>query len=79
MPDRRDQGGVNRYQIETIMGDGTHHYFTPQVLDVMLSNNRVLKFKRSSGWVTVGVDSIRTYSRRMGFHIYNGPERRSTH
>jgi hypothetical protein len=77
MPDREGQGSVNRYRIETIVGDDTLHNFTPQVLDVMLGNNRVLKFKRSSGWVTVGVDPIRAHGRRMGFYYYNGPERRS--
>jgi hypothetical protein len=76
MPDRNEQSSVKHYHIETIVGNGA---FTPHVLDVMLGNNCVLKFRRSSGWVTVGVDPIRAHSRRMDFHDYNGPERRSIH
>jgi hypothetical protein len=79
MSDRSEQSSVKHYHVETLVSDGTHHYFTPQVLDIMLGNNCVLKFRRSSGWVTVGVDPIRAHSRRMDFHDYNGPERRSIH
>lgn len=79
MPDREDQGSVNRYRIETIVEDNTLHYFTPQVLDVMLVNNLVVRFKRSNGWVTVGVDPIRTKNRREPSHPYSGHERRSNH
>ena len=64
MPDRGGRSDVNRYRIETIVDNDTLHYFTPQVLDVMLGNNLVVRFKRSSGWVTVGVDPIRTKNRR---------------
>ena len=79
MPDREGQGSVNRYRIETIVDNDTLHYFTPQVLDVMLGNNLVVRFKRSSGWVTVGVDPIRTKNRREASRPYSGHERRSNH
>jgi hypothetical protein len=58
------------------MRDGSFHHFTPHVLDVLLENDRVLKFKRSSGWVTVGVDPVRAKRREDFNHIYYGPERR---
>ncbi len=79
MPDRGGQGNVNRYRIETIVVNDTLHNFTPQVLDVMLGINLIVRFKRSSGWVTVGVDPIRTKNRPETFHLYSGHERWSNH
>ena len=79
MPDRGGRSDVNCYRIETIVDNETLHYFTPQVLDVMLGNNLVVRFKRSSGWVTVGVDPVRTKNRRETSHLYIGHERRSNH
>jgi hypothetical protein len=79
MPDRGGRSDVNCYRIETIVDNDTLHYFTPQVLDVMLGNNLVVRFKRSSGWVTVGVDPVRTKNRRETSHLYIGHERRSNH
>ena len=79
MLDNEGQENVNRYRIETIVDNDTLHYFTPQVLDVMLGNNLVVRFKRSSGWVTVGVDPVRTKNRRETSHLYSGHERRSNH
>ncbi len=65
--------------IDVVLADGTSCQLPPKVLDVMLENNRVLKFRRSTGWVTVGVDPVR--SRRCGFYgdSYSGPERRRMH
>jgi len=47
------------------------------VLDILLEHNRVKQFKRKSGWATVGVDPIRTSSRRTSFSSFDGPERRA--
>ena len=77
MPERRALIGLGQNPIEVIMNDGNHHHFAPQVLDVMLESKRVMKFRRSSGWVTVGVDPVRIKSRREASHIYYGYERRS--
>jgi hypothetical protein len=67
---------VEQPHIQVIMRDGTVGYFAPQVLNVMLDHDEVLKFKRMSGWVTVGVDPIRHKHRKNGNFFYNGPERR---
>jgi len=76
MPDRRGcSGGPS--PIETILHDGTFHIFTPQVLDVMLANSHVVRFKRSYGWVTIGSDPVRVRSRREANTFYHGTERRS--
>jgi hypothetical protein len=73
----RTPNSENQHRIDVIMGDGTQHHVTPKVLDVLLESNRITKFKRSSGWVTVGVDPIRATSRNHGNgSAYLGPERR---
>lgn len=77
MPERRGLRRAGQNPIEVIMSDGTHHHFTAQVLDVLLENNRVIKFRRESGWVAVGVDPIRIKSRREASHMFNGHERRA--
>jgi len=77
MPERRGPRRAGQNPIEVIMNDGTHHHFTPQVLDVLLENNRVIKFRREYGWVTVGVDPIRVKSRREALQMFNGHERRA--
>jgi hypothetical protein len=64
--------------IEAIMADGSHHFLPPRVLDVMLYNNRVKQFKRSSGWVTVGVHPTRAKHKTNPGYIYSGTERRTS-
>jgi hypothetical protein len=63
--------------VEAIMGEGTHHLLSPLALDILLENNQVIKFKRSSGWVTVGIDPIRFKNRPETSHLFNGHDRRS--
>ena len=53
-------GKSERSYIDVILKDGTYHHFTPRVLNVLLESRRVHKFKRASGWATVGVDPVRT-------------------
>jgi len=77
MPEQNAQLRPRYSPIETIIADGTHHILTPAVLDVLLENNQVVKFKRSSGWVTVGIDPIRFKNRREASRSYNGHDRRS--
>ena len=77
MPERRTQLKPGHSPIEAIIGDGTHHFLTPSVLDVLLENNQVVKFKRSRGWVTVGIDPIRFKNRREDSRSFNGHDRRS--
>ena len=77
MPNRRDQRRDGTLPIEAILTDGSFHLLTPKVLDVMLANNRVSRFRRSSGWVNVGCDPIRVGIRREANLPYHGPERRA--
>lgn len=62
--------------IDVILMDGTHCEIQSKVLDVMLDNGRVLKFRRSNGWVTVGVDPVRARRRNDFCDLYYGQERR---
>jgi hypothetical protein len=77
MPERRAQVSPGYSLIEATIGDGTHHLLAPSVLDVLLENNQVIKFKRSSGWVTVGIDPIRFKNRHEASRLFNGHDRRS--
>ena len=77
MPERRAQRRPGQNPIEVIISYGTHHHMTPQVLGVLLENNRVMKFRRTNGWATVGIDPIRVKNRREASHLFNGPDRRS--
>jgi hypothetical protein len=67
------------HRIELILSDGNPIHVTPRVLDLLLESNRVAKFKRSSGWATVGIDPIRAKSRKHVGGPYDGPERRSVY
>ena len=55
--------------------DGLYDMVQPQVLDKMLEEGVVKRFMRSVGWVSVGIDAIRSHSRRN--YQYMGFERRS--
>lgn len=78
MPDRVEPKGAGQTHIEAITRDGTHHHFTPKVLDVMLERDQVMRFKRSSGWVTVGIDPVRVKRRDDVCCFYDGQERRAS-
>jgi hypothetical protein len=78
MPKRRDLIGVGQNPIELIMTDGSQLQVSPRVLDVLLDSHRVLKFQRSSGWVTIGIDAVRGRRRTDYCYLYDGPEKRAT-
>ena len=43
--------------------DNHYDFITGRMLDSLLDSNKVAKFKRISGWVTVGVDHLRKTKR----------------
>ncbi|PLX79744.1 MAG: hypothetical protein C0616_10365 [Desulfuromonas sp.] len=59
-------------QVETT--DGRICRMAPRALDLFLSKNRVARFRRSNGWVTVGLDPIRGTGNSRYYH---GPNRRA--
>lgn len=79
MPERRALRRPGQRPLDVITRDGTYQHLTPPVLDILLEKNQVLKFRRSSGWVTVGIDPIRVKDRREGSCPFNGPDRRSAY
>ena len=58
--------------IKVIYQNDKYDMVKPINLDTLLFSNKIKKFLRSEGWVTVGVDKIRG----SGGH-YEGPERRN--
>jgi len=72
-------GRGKQEHIEVILWDGTSQYVSRRALDVLLDNKRVKRFRRSSGWVTVGLDPVRIFHKKGVNGIYSGPERRATH
>jgi len=58
-------------QVELI--DGAICRVAPRGLDLLLGHCRVKRFRRTSGWVVVGSDPIRT---KPAGPAYRGPERR---
>lgn len=50
-----------------------YDYVKDYMLDSLIEAGVVARFLRSSGWVTVGVDPVRSKRKKM---TYNGPERR---
>ena len=77
MANRSKKFNPNHCSIIAIIEDGSCHYLSPSALNVLLSHNLVLKFERSDGWVTVGVDPIRISNRFETDQSYFGPDRRS--
>ncbi|MCK4506974.1 MAG: hypothetical protein KAU27_00425 [Desulfuromonadales bacterium] len=58
-------------QVELI--DGTCCRVVPKGLKLLLNRELVKRFRRSSGWATVGKDPIRYPDQKVGYY---GPERR---
>ena len=58
--------------IKVIYQNDKHDMVKPLMLDILLFANKIKKFLRSEGWITVGIDKIRGTG---GY--YEGPERRN--
>jgi len=78
MPERVELKHQAQLRIEVILQDGSHHHLAPRVLDIMLERDQVMQFKRSSGWVSVGVDPVRVKPRDNAFYYFDGWERRGS-
>ncbi|TWJ33129.1 GSU3473 family protein [Geobacter argillaceus] len=61
--------------VRIIYHDNRYDMVKSTRLDDLISSKAVAKFERSSGWVTIGVDPIRTPKSRQQ---YTGQERRSS-
>jgi len=74
-----NQRKVGRVCIETITNEGTVRFCLPPMLDALLEKNIVKKFRRKSGWVTVGVDPVRTKCVPEDFQLFDDYERRDSY
>ena len=50
--------------------DNRFDYVTNEMLDSLIESNKIVKFMRSTGWVTLGVDPLRKVKRE---HSYSYP------
>lgn len=53
--------------IQVIYADNHHDFVKPAMLDSLIETRKISQFKRSSGWVTVGVDPVRRSRRDSRF------------
>jgi len=56
--------------IRIVYNDNRCEYVTDTILDNLLELNKIAKFQRTTGWVTVGVDSIRETKRKHTYYNY---------
>ncbi|RMF48430.1 MAG: hypothetical protein D6751_00265 [Deltaproteobacteria bacterium] len=58
--------------IPVVYPDGRHDMVKPGMLDRLIDEKKIVRFRRASGWVNIEVDPIRQHGRQM----YSIPERR---
>jgi hypothetical protein len=55
--------------------DDRYDFVKDFMLETLIASGAIAKFRRSSGWVQIGVDPVRKPRTIQG---YQGPERRTT-
>lgn len=67
---------VKRQLVEVIYPDGTSGQVSNDVLDVLIATGKILKFRRTGGWVDIIRDQacLRDYRNDKGF---SGQDRRT--
>lgn len=58
--------------IPVVYHNGRHDWVKPPILDQLIQDQVISRFRRSSGWVEIGKDPIRQGNRK----VYCIPERR---
>ena len=56
--------------IRVAYNDNSYDYVTEKILDNLIESNNIVKFRRITGWVTLGVDPLRKANRE---HTYRYP------
>lgn len=51
--------------IQVNFSDGRNDYVKGFVLDKLIESKEITRFRRTSGWVTLGADPVRTSKRDM--------------
>jgi hypothetical protein len=57
--------------IRVTYNDNRYDYVTDKALDTLIKSNTIVKFKRITGWVTIGVDTLRKANREHTFRYPN--------
>ncbi|RME40466.1 MAG: hypothetical protein D6794_02190 [Deltaproteobacteria bacterium] len=60
--------------IPVVYADGRHDMVKPRVLDQLIAEKKIVRFRRASGWVDIETDPVRRANRQM----YSIPERRQS-
>ena len=60
--------------IRVEMNDGSICRMAKKAFNMFLTQNKITKFERNDGWVTIGKDILRSVA---DLNNYRGPERRS--
>ncbi len=56
--------------IQVNFPDGRNDYVKGFVLDKLIESKEITRFRRGSGWVTLGVEPVRTSKREMQDKLY---------
>lgn len=51
--------------------DGRNDYVKEFILDTLIESKKITRFRRVSGWVTLGVDTLRTAKRSYTYKTPN--------
>jgi len=63
-----------KMQINVVYKNGVKDHVSPALLTTLINSKQIEQFERSSGWVTVGIDSVRS----AGKASFTGAERRAS-
>ncbi len=61
--------------VRVVYKNGIHDTVVPEYLDYLLAVDKIKMFRRSAGWVYVGIDAVRA----TRCDNYGGPERRGSY
>jgi hypothetical protein len=53
--------------IQVNYSDNRFDYVKENTLDLLIKTNKIARFRRSSGWVTLGLDPVRVTSREYTY------------
>jgi hypothetical protein len=59
--------GAGIMLIQVSYPDNRFDYVKDTVLDILIETRRISRFRRSSGWVTLGLDPVRTNKREYTY------------
>jgi hypothetical protein len=71
---RRSKRGGGNMLIHIVRIDNRYDYVKDFILDILIEAKEIVKFKRRTGWVTIGVDPIRERKRDR---VFTGTDRRA--